>query len=106
MIGSKPVVCVTGSTNNAVFPEATREIQMTMAYCDAIYSAGGVPVVGPEHGAEELSELCDALLLTGGRDVEPGLYGEEVLNDTVKTDPPRSEFELALIREFMARKSP
>ena len=45
MIGSKPVVCVTGSTNNAVFPEATREIQMTMAYCDAIYSAGGVPVV-------------------------------------------------------------
>ena len=87
MIGSKPVVCVTGSTNNAVFPEATREIQMTMAYCDAIYSAGGVPVVGPEHGAEELSELCDALLLTGGRDVEPGLYGEEVLNDTVRACP-------------------
>ena len=57
MIGSKPVVCVTSSTNNAVFPEATREIQMTMTYCDAIYSAGGVPVVGPEHGAEELSEL-------------------------------------------------
>ena len=52
MIGSKPVVCVTSSTNNAVFPEATREIQMTMTYCDAIYSAGGVPVVGPEHGAE------------------------------------------------------
>ena len=106
MINSKPVVCVTSSTNNAVFPEATREIQMTMAYCDAIYGAGGVPVVGPEHGAEELSELCDALLLTGGRDVEPSLYGEEVLNDTVKTDPPRSEFELALIREFMARKKP
>ena len=33
MINSKPVVCVTSSTNNAVFPEATREIQMTMAYC-------------------------------------------------------------------------
>ena len=84
MINSKPVVCVTSSTNNAVFPEATREIQMTMAYCDAIYGAGGVPVVGPEHGAEELSELCDALLLTGGRDVEPSLYGEEVLNDTYR----------------------
>ena len=106
MIGSKPVVCVTSSTNNAVFPEATREIQMTMTYCDAIYSAGGVPVVGPEHGAEELSELCDALLLTGGRDVEPSLYGAEVLNDTVKTDPPRTEFELALIRGFTARKKP
>ena len=43
MINSKPVICVTGSTNNAVFPEATREIQMTMTYCDAIYGAGGVP---------------------------------------------------------------
>ena len=31
MIGSKPVVCVTGSTNNAVFPDAAREIQISMA---------------------------------------------------------------------------
>ena len=29
-----------------------------------------------------------------------------MLNDSVKTDPPRTEFELALIREFMARKKP
>jgi putative glutamine amidotransferase len=49
---------------------------------------------------------CAGLLLTGGVDVDPALYGE---TPHPKTDPPqreRDEFELALLREAMAASLP
>ncbi|HLF71873.1 MAG TPA: gamma-glutamyl-gamma-aminobutyrate hydrolase family protein [Dehalococcoidia bacterium] len=49
---------------------------------------------------------CAGLLLTGGVDVDPALYGEA---PHPKTDPPqreRDELELALLREAMAARLP
>ena len=48
---------------------------------------------------------CDGLLLTGGVDVEPALYGEE-RHPTVETDDTRDSYELALAREALERDLP
>ena len=56
--------------------------------------------------AKELAELCDGLLLTGGPDMDPSYFGEEILNDTVCVDALRDQFEVELAKEFLARRKP
>lgn len=47
-----------------------------------------------------------ALLLTGGIDVSPALYGEQPSPDCGATDRRRDEFELGLLREALERDMP
>lgn len=107
MINGKSVICLSGGSNHldtqGVGP---RFIHMGETYAKAISAAGGVVVLGAEQSAEDLADLCDGLVLCGGPDVEPCYYGEEVLNETVKTDPKRDVFEFALAKAFLARKKP
>jgi len=55
---------------------------------------------------EELAELCDGLLLSGGEDINPKWLGEEKLNDSVRYDDIRDEYEMALFKAFYAKKKP
>lgn len=107
MILGKPVICVSSDSNNHEKDGAEpRQHYSPAAYSRAIAAAGGVPVIAPEQCCEEMAELCDALLLTGGDDVCPELYGEEILNDTVHTDPKRTAYEVPLTHAFLAKKKP
>ncbi len=50
------------------------------SYYTYIQNAGGIPaviMVTSEEDAEEAAERFDGLLITGGEDVDPALYGEE-----------------------------
>src|SRR5262245_18393923 len=49
---------------------------------------------------------CDGVLLTGGADVDPVLYGETDVHPTVELAPERDEYELALAREAIRRDMP
>ncbi len=48
----------------------------------------------------------DGLLLLGGGDIDPALFGERVVNDTVKADVARDRLEIALIQQFAAAGKP
>lgn len=56
---------------------------MLPGYLDGIQEAGGMPIVLPltneECDVEELLAMCDGILLTGGQDITPQIYGEEKL---------------------------
>ena len=58
-----------------------QSIWMLPGYMDRITQAGGIPVILPLKGSEQdikdAFALCDGLLMTGGHDVDPVLYGEE-----------------------------
>jgi putative glutamine amidotransferase len=75
-------------------------------YVRAVEKSGGLPVVlapgRPEDAAELLSRV-DGLLLTGGADVDPGLYGEEPHETVTAILPERDAFEIALCREALRR---
>jgi len=53
----------------------------------------------------EILEGADCLLLTGGGDVDPRLYGGDA-GGGVLVDRPRDTFEIALIREALRRDMP
>ncbi|HEX5139403.1 MAG TPA: gamma-glutamyl-gamma-aminobutyrate hydrolase family protein [Dehalococcoidia bacterium] len=51
-------------------------------------------------------EGCAGLLLTGGIDVDPGLYGESPWPEVESTNRARDDFELTLLHEALERDLP
>jgi len=77
-------------------------------YIGALEDAGATPrLLDPVHdAAQSVLDACDGLLLTGGADVDPKFYGETERHPTIKVDPARDEYEIALTREAIARDLP
>lgn len=105
-----PLIAITCGTN-AQDAEATAagraQDRLNATYARAVAAAGGVPVILPNVGAAEAGlERVDGLLLSGGLDIAPELFGEETLNDTVEVDAPRDATELPLIRAAVERDVP
>ena len=100
----KPLILIT--TSNLMVGDMN-VVRLNHEYVDAVVKAGGVPViVGSAFGLDELVAVADGLLLSGGVDVDPALFGEEVLNDTVHIDRGRDELELALIEKYWKTGKP
>ncbi|MES2304194.1 MAG: gamma-glutamyl-gamma-aminobutyrate hydrolase family protein [Gemmatimonadota bacterium] len=83
---------------------------VSVPYVRAVLASGGLPIlITPEFSPEEALELfgeCDALLLTGGEDVDPLRYGAAAHPMLGGTDPRRDANELALIADARARDLP
>jgi putative glutamine amidotransferase len=72
-------------------------------YLDAVIRAGGEPVVlAPRELADDDARSIlgrfDGLLLIGGSDVDPALYGQDAHEKTYGVDRRNDEFEIALCR--------
>jgi putative glutamine amidotransferase len=77
-------------------------------YDAAVRRAGAepwVPVIGADHPQDLLSRV-DGVLLTGGDDVDPAHFGEAAHPAYEAAEPGRDAFELALVREALARDVP
>lgn len=99
----KIIIGITPSQNDGV-------IKMKTTYSRAILDAGAIPVMLPYTSDErqllEYSYMLDGLLFSGGDDVDPKHYNEEIKFDSVKVFPDRDEFELSLFRAFYATGKP
>jgi len=91
---------------SAVLPES---------YYELVASAGGRPLLlppthtspdGPGAGAAEVVEMIDALILTGGGDVDPHAYGEDPDPTVGGVNPIRDESERALLAAALAADLP
>jgi gamma-glutamyl-gamma-aminobutyrate hydrolase PuuD len=72
---------------------------LNRAYTDAVWAAGGIPLglaPAPAHRIGELLAAVDGLILTGGWDVDPSLYGEVAAAEVGRLWPDRDRFEIAL----------
>jgi putative glutamine amidotransferase len=76
-------------------------------YVDAVRRAGGRPVLIPAP-FDGVPDVCDALVLAGGGDIEPARYGDAAgAHPAVYgVDPARDELELALAVEAVAAGVP
>ena len=106
MTEKKPLICVSSDRRVMESDPRRRVNELNNAYTDALFCAGAVPLLTCGLCAEEMAQLCDGLLLSGGADLDPALYGEEILNETVKIVPERDAFELELFRAFYALGKP
>ncbi len=88
---------------------ARRELALGLDYPRAVDAAGGIPLVVPPMAANDIDGLVDridGLLLSGGPDLHPSLYGAQPHAALGPTEPPLDEFELALVRAADARGLP
>ncbi len=76
-------------------------VHVPIAYVDAVEAAGGRPIILPpiagEASAEELLSVADGLLLAGGDDLDPALWGETPHPAASIMDPRRQKADLAWI---------
>src|ERR671917_2339929 len=77
-------------------------------YVQAIQDAGAHALLLPVDGRapEALLDRIDGLMVIGGADLDPEVYGQERSEHTEKTYRERDEFELALTRAALERGLP
>lgn len=103
----KPIIGVSGGIDIARTRGPLGDIKASVPqdYIHSIEKAGGIPVILPviedEEAAKTLMSLADGLLLTGGHDVDPEIYGEEPVQMLQETLPVRDRFEGQLIEEAL-----
>ena len=91
-----PIVGIVG--NSHVVPKHFGDLPVAgtpTTYVERVARAGARPVVLPASAALDLLDVVDALVLTGGGDVDPVCYGGT--DDAREVDPARDEVELALV---------
>jgi putative glutamine amidotransferase len=73
-------------------------------YLDRVFDLGLTPVdlIDPRSSLDD----CAGLVLTGGIDIDPSLYGEAAQPEVDEIDRPRDEFELTLLREALEADLP
>ena len=79
-------------------------------YSEAVIKAGGIPYLLPiTEDTAALSGMLDgidALVLTGGEDLNPAIYGEEPHPELGTVDTLRDSYDLYLVRTAAARGIP
>ena len=79
------------------------------SYVEAVKKAGGVPILIPFGTKEEIEDvlnLVDGVIMTGGADVNPLMYGEMWHTTQGDADSARDEFDLQLIHSCFERNIP
>jgi putative glutamine amidotransferase len=97
-----PLIGVTTYLEAARWGAWVREAALLPApYVRAVERAGGAPVLlppGSVRSAKAAVRGLDGIVLAGGGDVEPGLYGDKRHAETAPPQPERDRYEFALIR--------
>jgi putative glutamine amidotransferase len=108
-VSARPIVLVTGRRLGTKFegwPHASASAS-PRGYQDSVARAGGVPLlVDPVGDPSGILERVDAIVLTGGPDVDPACYGQERHEKTYGVNREHDDFELALAQEALDRDLP
>lgn len=83
--------------------------ELAKRYVDAVVRAGGAPVVLPPADlrlVQRYAEMLDGLIVSGGKDIPPSLYGEATHPQTDALSEERPLFEIQLVRLLRDRDTP
>ena len=106
------VIGITGRRTRAAsdFPENLSHLAgdlFVVGYSEAVAAAGGTPVLLPrEASVSTLVRRLDGVLVAGGQDIDPRLYGAAPGPRTTLLDPVRDRFEILLVRAAVAQRIP
>ncbi|MFX3675133.1 MAG: gamma-glutamyl-gamma-aminobutyrate hydrolase family protein [Paenisporosarcina sp.] len=99
----KPIIGISSNLNERV-------LSLSSDYVEAITKSGGVPIVIPNYQEEEealkIVQLIDGLLLTGGGDIDPTLFGEEPQSGLGSISPERDASEITLTQKMLNLNKP
>lgn len=107
----KPLIGVTTYLEPASWGIWVREAALLPAsYLRSVERSGGIPVLLPPleslAGIDGLLAALDGIIIAGGPDVDPVLYGAERHEATGSPHPRRDRFELGLVRAVIEADLP
>lgn len=107
MYKEKPVIGLTGSYHH---DDWNAQHILNESYFRAVRHFSGIPLLIPVHTdpmeLEYLIRQCDGLILTGGNDIDPALFGQTVLNETVVIAAERDRSEAAVLELAVQKQIP
>lgn len=109
-----PLILITAHTEKEGTELPDPAISLANRYAEAIAAAGGLPVVLPclprPALIRDAISRCDGVLLSGGGDIAPAVYGAELPPEIAETVVPaegqRDLFELILLDEVFRQAKP
>jgi putative glutamine amidotransferase len=109
-----PLILISPSTQKRGVEFDDNSVSVSNQYAMAIAAAGGLPWIAPAIPAKPLVAesvaRCDGVLLTGGDDIQTGLYTLTLAAELQKTvsepEPDRDLFELMLVEEVFRQGKP
>ena len=105
----KPLIGMTPTPELLKMEHGTfRRHTLSDHYSKAVEAAGGIPVMLPAHFelVEEMLDHLNALVITGGGDIDPTKYGQEAHEKTGDLDEERDRFEQAMFHAASKRDMP
>lgn len=107
----KPLIGVTTYLEPASWGVWVREAALLPAsYLRSVERSGGIPVMLPPleslTGIDGLLAALDGIIIAGGPDLDPVLYGAERHEATGSPNPRRDRFELGLVRAVIEADLP
>jgi len=106
---TRPLIGITTYLTSAHYGAWETEAALVPAdYVNAVERAGGRPLLVPPSadGIEETLDVLDGLILSGGSDLDPDLYGQEPHPETRDVVRDRDRAELPLLEAALARDLP
>jgi putative glutamine amidotransferase len=109
----RPVIGICAAIETAAWG-VWRDVEVNISqrtYSVGVAKAGGLPLLLPSDEAsaeapDQLLDLLDGLVLSGGSDLDPASYGAQPAPETTGQRPDRDRFELALAHGALARELP
>jgi len=102
----KPLIGITPSPSTDEMGHGTfYRYCLSRTYVDSVRAAGGTPVILPTDSddLEETLARLDGLLISGGGDIDPELYGDDSVHEkTYGIDGQRDDFEIKAYRHATA----
>jgi putative glutamine amidotransferase len=99
----KPII---GISSNVEFDS---KHTLSNDYIQAVIKAGGIPIILPigiDADVGRISEKIDGLVLTGGGDIDPTLFGEEPHPQLGSISPGRDSLEISIIQQMLQHDKP
>lgn len=105
-MGIRPVIGIAAASYVVARPWGNLPVHgIPQRYAERVVTAGGRPVVLPPGSGHDVLDLLDGLVLAGGGDVDPTLYGPAD-HRAREVDPARDEAEMRLVRHARAAGVP
>lgn len=104
-LNTYPIIGVSGSLN-----DRETELFLMRSYSSALTSVGAVPLLLSPEMTDAMLDVClerlDGLLLAGGNDMAPELFGDLPIAQLGEVNPLRDDFEMRIIPKAFALKMP
>jgi len=99
----KPIIGITADMDENIY-------KIKQDYVSAVEKSGGLPLIlAPTEDVRRIADIIDGLLLSGGDDLLPEYYGEDIsvpLEKLKFVKKERSDFEIAILKEMVKRQKP